>query len=258
VDLADKPTEFLDLYQELSPDPSARAKVPILEVGERGTADYFGMIESGAVSEYVAAAFPGQGAPLLPTDARVQTCMRLFMQVFAEGMQAAYMKMMFCSDEPSALAAYDLLCAGMVTANSCLIKHGGASKPASSDGAFFLGADFSLAECMTAPFVVRGVVMLKELRGVDVIADALTMKLDRLADWMEAVASRDSVVNTSPNADDLASIPPYLRAKWFAYSVPEDAKSAAQARALSADSSADEKARKIAMQEGAKLSVPKA
>ena len=178
VDLTNKPAEFLDLYKELCPDPTARAKVicifaklhclaeechekrveyqvPILEVGERGSSEYFGMIESGAVSEFVAAAFDG-GSPLRPANPRLETRMRLFMQCYAEGMQAGQTGLMMCSDEASAAAAYDKLCAGMVAANACLLKHG-----SGAEGSFLLGKDFSLAECLSAPFVIRARTALK-------------------------------------------------------------------------------------------------
>lgn len=223
--------------------------MPILEVGERGSSEYFGMIESGAVSEFVAAAFDG-GSPLRPANPRLETRMRLFMQCYAEGMQAGQTGLMMCSDEASAAAAYDKLCAGMVAANACLLKHG-----SSAEGSFLLGKDFSLAECLSAPFVIRARTALKVHRGVDIQADAQAMRLERLAQWLDAVAARPSVASTTPSPDYLSEVPSYLRARWFAYTIPGDVKAAIQAKALSADSTADERARQQVMLEGAKLAV---
>lgn len=53
--MQDKPKDFADLYASIHPDPSARAKVPILEHG-----DEVRLIESAVCAEYVAEAFPGQ------------------------------------------------------------------------------------------------------------------------------------------------------------------------------------------------------
>lgn len=246
--LAAKSDEFLDLYKSVCPDPTARAKVPILEVGARGADDYFAMIESGAVSEYIASAYAGEGSPLKPTSARDETCMRLFMQVYAEGIQAADAKMMMAKCEADVVQAFEKLCVGMISANNCLEKHG-----REGSGSFFLGEDFTLAETFTAPFIARSVMKLQALRGVSLEDIAADMDLQRFLRWIKAVTSRESVAKTTPSKEFVSKVPPYLAADWFTFQLPVDRQKEISKEALQMDATADEKARMALVNEGAKL-----
>merc|ERR1712224_429063 len=53
-----------------------------------------------------------------------ETRMRLFMQVYAEGMQSGAGKLMFAKSEEDILKAFETMCIGMIAANNCLEKHG--------------------------------------------------------------------------------------------------------------------------------------
>jgi hypothetical protein len=55
----------------------------------------------------------------------------------------------------------------------------------SEGGAFFLGAKFSYAEVNTLPFLRRGVVILRALRGFDILAIVQAKGLTRLGAWIE-------------------------------------------------------------------------
>lgn len=238
------------MYKSVCPDPTARAKVPILEVGERGTDDYFAMIESGAVSEYIASAYVGEGPPLKPTSARDETCMRLFMQVYAEGMQAADGKIISAKCEADVVQGFEKLCVGMISANNCLEMHG-----REESGSFFLGTDFTLAETFTAPFIARSVVKLQALRGISLTDIAAEMDLQRLLRWIKAVTSRESVAKTTPSKDFISKVPPYLAADWFTFQLPVDRQKEILKNALQKDSTADEKARMALVKEGFKFTA---
>ena len=66
VDFSEKePEDFKDMYASIQPDPTSRAKGPILEVGERGSPDYVKLIESGVVTDFIAANWRDSGEALL-------------------------------------------------------------------------------------------------------------------------------------------------------------------------------------------------
>jgi len=245
-DLANKSKEFLDLYKSISPDPTARAKVPILEVGTPGTSEYFAMIESGAVSEYIAAEYANEGVPLKPSSGRDEARMRLFMQVYAEGMQAAETGLMVARSEEDVVQAFEKLCIGMISADACLEKHG-----KEDSGSFFLGAAFSLAEAFTAPFAARCLVKMDVHRGINVIDTATDLGLSRLVRWLRAVMTHESVSKTTPSAAYLSKVPPYLAPTWFAFKMPAARQKDIAKSVLTMDATAEEEARKALMKEGA-------
>ena len=82
MDLADKPDFFKDKYAELSPVPTARAKVPILEVGAPGDENYFAIIESEVVARFVAKRWDQRGTALIPSSSTDEAAMNLFISVF--------------------------------------------------------------------------------------------------------------------------------------------------------------------------------
>ena len=58
------------------------------------------------------------------------------------------------------------------------------------EGPFFLGGTISLAEVVTAPFMLRILDTLPELRGLDVLALCDKWGCRRLGVWVKAIASR--------------------------------------------------------------------
>ena len=73
VDLQNKSDEFLELYKKANPLPGARAKVPLLQVGD----DTF-LCESMVVTEYIAEVY---SSPLLPEASKDRARMRLFVEL---------------------------------------------------------------------------------------------------------------------------------------------------------------------------------
>lgn len=66
----------------------------------------------------------------------------------------------------------------------------------SGGGDYLLGADFSYAECIAAPWVQRFYVTLPYFRGVDFGSDVLGEERGRLSRWMQAVRSRPSCLES--------------------------------------------------------------
>ena len=54
VPLNNKPQWYKDLYASVHPDPLARAKVPIIEIGKPNDAEYQILVESDVVARFVA------------------------------------------------------------------------------------------------------------------------------------------------------------------------------------------------------------
>ena len=63
---------------------TARAKVPILEVGNDGEDGYFAMIESEVVARFVARNWQERSTQLIPSHPNDEAKMNLFVEVFME------------------------------------------------------------------------------------------------------------------------------------------------------------------------------
>ena len=72
---------------------------------------------------------------------------------------------------------------GLKAVDNCLQMHG-------SGGSDFILSDFSLAECLTAPFVVRMLDNFKHHRNVDLLEICDHMGLDHAKKWMIATRGR--------------------------------------------------------------------
>jgi glutathione S-transferase len=72
-----------------------------------------------------------------------------------------------------------------------------------TEGDFFvLGDTFSLAECISAPWIQRFFVTLPYFRGIDFEGKTLR-SLPRTANWMKAVCQRHSVVESKCPNDEM-------------------------------------------------------
>ncbi len=70
---------------------------------------------------------------------------------------------------------------GLLQVVNDFIKHNGSSQ----GGSFFLGARYSFAEAMTAPFLQREVLLMPHVKKWDLVQYAKTAGLDRLVAWIE-------------------------------------------------------------------------
>jgi len=77
-------------------------------------------------------------------------------------------------------------------------------------GNFLLGDKFSLAECISAPWVQRFYVTLPYFRNIDFPQEMESMGLERLSRWMQAVCDRPSVVTSKcPEEEMIAAAKRY-------------------------------------------------
>jgi len=185
VDLQDKPANFTSLYTVACADETARAKVPVLEVGDDV------LIESMVICEYLDEMANSEVAAIDKANARL----------FAALAQPALSMIPILKAEPGSLEeekAVQDVCDKLIALDRYLENH------ASSDGPFLLGQSFSIAECALAPFAQRFATVLPGLRpDLDPYALISDRGLARLGVWLKAVTNRDSCVATLPPAKEL-------------------------------------------------------
>lgn len=194
VDLTNRTQEFIDFYKSMSPDETASAKVPILEHGEPGSEDYVKLIESNIILEYIEDVWGDKGPRLRPTNPMDAAGVRMFNESF--GKMSPFGLIMGDSLEALQKKLQEMA-KGMQIVDRCLQQY----KKRNASGDFVMGLEFSQAECMAAPILVRAVDWLKGIRGVDMVQLAEDLALPYLVAWMRAVLSRPSVKETTPDVD---------------------------------------------------------
>jgi glutathione S-transferase len=154
VDLADKPDFFKDKYAELSPVPTARAKVPILEVGAPGDENYFAIIESEVVARFVAKRWDQRGTALIPSSPTDEAAMNLFISVFMAELSGLSFSFLGAKSDAKLREGYEQLLGSLQSVDNALLMYGREEEGQGQGGCSFLfGSNFTLAEALTAPFV---------------------------------------------------------------------------------------------------------
>lgn len=188
VDLKNKPADFEALYAAVHPDQNARAKVPILVHGNAT------LIESALICHYLEASFPGMGTQLLPSSPLERARIDLFNELFSSLITAPSISLLRNND----LKAREELENGLRALDTFLLKNGSAQ-----GGDYFLGGQFSMAEVMTGPFILRRMVTHAEFCDFDFREVCERHGLKRMLAWMEAVSQRPSLVETIPSDEEL-------------------------------------------------------
>jgi glutathione S-transferase len=205
------------------------------------------LIESDICAQYIAERWAARGTALLPRGAAARARMRLFVGVFMESLAPCMLGMISVPrDEEGVERELHKLLGGLRAVELCLAKHGGGG----GDGHFFFGAQYSLAEALTAPFVVRMQAQLATHRGLDIgggnaggkgegaaaATSALplcaALQLPRLQRWWAAVHARPSTVRTTPAPASLRTLAPYVRPTFYPSLVGAAAQRAACEAAL--------------------------
>lgn len=147
----EKPASFVELYRSIAADPNATAKVPVLIDGD------LKLSESAVVATYVAAKYT-QHVQLIPSDPGQAALCQLWVETFAAQVFGSVMQMLGAETREALTAAGTKLELGISVADAFLKVHGG------SDGPFFLGSSYSIAETLTTSLAQRAVVFAKGLR----------------------------------------------------------------------------------------------
>ena len=131
---------------------------PFFQVGAPGP-DALVLVESAVVTKFISTAFQGRGSELFPkfpasnmppelSKGLAASRMDLFVDIYMSTLFSATNKLMNSRTQESLHSALLQFLHGLVKCDTCLQIHG-------SEGTFLIGEQFSFAECMTAPFVVR-------------------------------------------------------------------------------------------------------
>ena len=165
IDLQNKPENF----REISP----YGKVPVLQHGDKR------VWESTIINEYLDEAFPER--PLLPKEPIQRAQARIWINFADTRLFATSAKLLYNPDpQQQAEAAKEL------PEHLRFIEHEGLRKM-SEDGPYWLGAEISLVDLTYYPLFEQWAV-LAHYRGCQ-----LPTGLDRLKQWWETVANRESV-----------------------------------------------------------------
>lgn len=199
VDLQNKPEDFCAIYAQVSPDKQARAKVPILVHGKDV------LIESAIICEYVEAAFAGEGTALLPQSALERASIALFSEAFSSLFSTPSQNLLSSLAEgvEKQEAAREELVRGLTALDAFLVRAGTSDVSGDTEAGYFLGSQFSMAEVITGPFLLRRMATLPAIGDFDLKAECKKHKLARLEQWMSAVAARPSLASTIPSKEDL-------------------------------------------------------
>jgi glutathione S-transferase len=201
--------------------PTARAKVPILEVGTPGEDGYFAMIESEVVARFVARNWQDRGTQLIPPHPNDEAVMNLFVTVFMENVSGLSTSFLGAKSEEQLAKGYEKLLSGLQSVENALNTYGN-----EQGGSFLFGGSYTLAESLTAPFVIRMCANFPHHRGVDVIESCERAGFTRAAHWMQAVLERPSSINSTPALNSLVMLAPYMQ-PFFEATVTEEMQTAA-------------------------------
>lgn len=180
VDLQAKSTAFENVYA--SANPGARARVPVLEVGN------FRLVESLPMTEYICEKW----APaLLAKDAEGRAAQRLAVEAHPFG---SFVELLRRSEDPIELAE-------AVSAFGASLSHFDALL-----GAYGVEAgDFGWAHACIAPFVQRCCALLPAFVDVDVLMACDLRGAHRVRTFIETCLARPSVVATGLSEEQIVA-----------------------------------------------------
>mmetsp|Transcript_20125 Transcript_20125/g.25710 ORF Transcript_20125/g.25710 Transcript_20125/m.25710 type:complete len:328 (-) Transcript_20125:398-1381(-) len=217
ADLSKKSEEFKEVYRSISPDPSARAKVPILEILDDEGKVNMRILESEVVTKFVASTWKDRGTDLIPPTPIDAANVEIFVHLFMSQVTPAMLTLMASGSAEECLPDFKKLCKGLLVVgrwfSMCRGNSWGISQP------YFLGSRYSFAECLTTPFVVRILAQINHHRGINMLETCDKLGIPELRQWIEAVRDRESTLRTTPAVQSMIQVPPYLRKVFKTYKV---------------------------------------
>ncbi|KAK3284385.1 hypothetical protein CYMTET_7962 [Cymbomonas tetramitiformis] len=139
------------------------------------------------------------GTQLMPSSPLERARIDLFNELFSSLITAPSISLLRnMGDEEAERKAREELENGLRALDTFLLKNGSAQ-----GGDYFLGGQFSMAEVMTGPFILRRMVTHAEFCDFDFREVCERHGLKRMLAWMEAVSQRPSLVETIPSDEEL-------------------------------------------------------
>jgi len=170
---ADKPAWYVE---KINP----RGTVPTLEHEGKF------IFESLIIAEYISDRFPEQGTPLMPKDAYQRAQIRFVIDEFSNVVGACY-GLIKNQDRAKDQEVKEKITGGLKKVLKLL--------HATSEGPYFLGEQFSLADVAVLPFLDRFHTTLQHYRDFDVLLRDES-GTERLSQWLAAAYKRDSFKKT--------------------------------------------------------------
>lgn len=221
IDLSDKPQEFRDKYS-WAQNGGSFPQVPLLEH------DDILITESIEVSKYIGQYIAPESfgerhdddesaKMMYPVhDQAKRDLVDSFIDVWDNEITSSYYSCLTATSEKSARTAQKKFTKSLKqTLRPILLESRQMSSEASNEnesGAFLLGPNFSVAECIAAPWVQRFYFVLEHFRGVNFRDDILEEcdaddddSLPVVKEWMEAVLKRPSVQKTECPHDEMVA-----------------------------------------------------
>lgn len=172
IDLKNKPSDFVAKYRKAN-GGGGSGLVPLLEVGERL------VIESDVVTKYVGTHLD-KGRVLHPSEC--SDLVEEFLQHWQK-VTDAYYDCLRATSELEAQESEESFWETLEYLDDHFMQ---------DNGDFLLGTDFSVAECICAPWIQRFYVTLNCFRGIDFDSLAVA-RVPTAARWMQTVCLRPSV-----------------------------------------------------------------
>ncbi|KAF9187489.1 hypothetical protein BGZ51_001273 [Haplosporangium sp. Z 767] len=186
-------------------DINPYGQVPALKVNDNVV-----ILESLIVAEYIIDLHPESG--LLPADPLQRAQTRYLIHHWNARVLPKFQKATYVLNAEQAAEGREELIAELVKFNKLLLDVN--RNESDSDGPFYLGSKFTLADLAIAPFLARFFLIERYNGNADVTLEK-NPELKRFLGWKEAILARDSLQKATPPKDELVeNYRKFLKETW--------------------------------------------
>jgi glutathione S-transferase len=208
ITLTNMPQDMVAMYRNASIDDSVSAKVPLFRDANQDLT----LIESAIITEYICDRYGP--TYLTAVEAPATTCRlspeelgkaRMFIHLYEKHLSGMSMRIVRTNDEEldklraqsrEGQPLYQDLVKG------CKVLDTYIQRCQKQAGSYLLGR-MTIAEFMTAPFIVRLVPWLKHMCDIDLEAVMESEHCDALSRWLKDLLSRSTVIAATPSKDEI-------------------------------------------------------
>ncbi|KAL7752964.1 hypothetical protein RI367_001415 [Sorochytrium milnesiophthora] len=173
-------------------DINPRGKVPAMEIKSSGGDRTEVLIESAPLTQYILEEFGGIEAGTVPQTAKQRYQAAMFVDTYGTSVTPHFFGMLRAAGQSEQQGIKEKLLAGVREVNDMLVKN-------DQEGPFALGAQFTVADVMTASFAMR-LPLLEHFRQVSI---PRSKEYERFHRWTAALAKHPSVLTTTASKEAL-------------------------------------------------------
>ncbi|KAG0250141.1 hypothetical protein BG011_008638 [Mortierella polycephala] len=186
-------------------DINPYGQVPALKVNDKDV-----ILESLIVAEYIIDLHPE--SRLLPTDPLQRAQTRYLIHHWSARVMPKFQKATYVLNAKQAAEGREELVVELIKFNKLLLDV--QRKESDSEGPFYFGSNFTLADLAIAPFLARFFLIEKYNGNADVTLEK-NPELKRFLEWREAVLARDSLQKATEPKDKLVeNYRKFLKETW--------------------------------------------